>query len=223
MFNRLSRLLGLNPSTRKNLKEKFTEIYIKNTFGGKESHSGEGSSLAQTEVIRRELPKLLEELDVTIFIDAPCGDLYWIKETPLNIEKYIGIDIVETLLEKNRQQFHDDRYREFYCLNIVENILPRADVIFCRDCLVHLHYEDIKKAISNFKKSESTYLLTTTFTNRKINVDLLGKNIWRPLNLQASPFNFSPPLKLINEKCTEANNQFTDKCLGLWRLEDIPD
>jgi SAM-dependent methyltransferase len=223
MFNWLSELFGSNSTTRKNLRDKFTDIYINNTFGGKESRSGEGSNFVQTDVIRQELPKLLEELGVKIFLDAPCGDLFWIKETPLNVEKYIGIDIVETLVGKNKQQFHDDRYREFYCLNLVENILPRADVIFCRDCLVHLHYAEIKKVISNFKKSQSTYLLTTTFTDRKSNVDLIGKNIWRPLNLQATPFNFPPPLKLINEKCTEANNQFTDKCLGLWLLEDIPD
>ena len=35
------------------------------------------------------------------------------------------------------------------------------------------------------------------------------------------PFNFPKPAKLIDEKCTEANNQFTDKCLGLWLLDEI--
>ncbi|MGO9950863.1 MAG: class I SAM-dependent methyltransferase [Dissulfurispiraceae bacterium] len=223
MFNWLSELFGLSSSARKNLRNKFTDIYINNTFGGKESRSGEGSSFEQTAVIRQELVKLIEDLGVSIFLDAPCGDLYWIKETPLNVEKYIGIDIVEGLVEENKNKFRDDRFREFYCLNLVENILPRADLIFCRDCLVHLHYKDIKKVIFNLKKSQSTYLLTTTFTDRKKNIDLTGKNIWRPLNLQIAPFNFPPPLKLINERCTEANNQFTDKCLGLWRLEDIPD
>jgi len=27
---------------------------------------------------------------------------------------------------------------------------------------------------------------------------------------------------LINEGCTEGDNLFTDKSLGLWRLEDMP-
>ena len=222
MFEWVRGLFGLKSSTaeRKDLSEKFTDIYNNNTFGGKESRSGEGSNLVQTSVVQHELPKLLEELGVKVFLDAPCGDLYWIKETPLNVEKYIGVDIVEALVEKNKNQFQDDHSREFHCLNLVEDILPRADVIFCRDCLVHLHYEDIKKVISNFKKSKSTYLLTTTYTDRNRNTDLIG--VWRPLNLQAAPFNFPCPIKLINERCTEGNNQFTDKCLGLWLLEDIP-
>lgn len=223
MFNWVSQLFGWKSlaSGGRNLAEKFTDIYINNKFGGKESRSGEGSNLVQTGVIRQELPKLLDELGVKVFLDAPCGDLHWIKETPLNVEKYIGVDIVEALVEKNKNQFYNDHYREFYCLNLVENILPRADVILCRDCLVHLHYEDIRKIISNFKRSNSTYLLTTTYTHRDSNFDLIG--VWRPLNLQVAPFNFPQPLKLINEKCTEGRNQFTDKCLGLWLLKDLPD
>jgi len=223
MLKRLSSLFRSNPSAGKNLKDKFKDIYVNNKFGGKESRSGEGSNLAQTEVIRTELPKLLDEFGARIFIDAPCGDLYWIKETRLNIDKYIGIDIVEELIEANKVKFRNDHYREFHCLNLVENILPRADLIFCRDCLVHLHNKDIKKLIANLRESQSTYLLTTTFTKRKKNVDLIGGNIWRPLNLQAPPFNFPPPLRLINEKCSEGDNKFSDKCLGLWRLLDLPE
>lgn len=45
------------------LKNKFTEVYEKNLFGGKVSRSGEGSNLIQTEIIRFEIPKLLQELN----------------------------------------------------------------------------------------------------------------------------------------------------------------
>jgi hypothetical protein len=40
--------------------------------------------------------------------------------------------------------------------------------------------------------------------------------------MERAPFNFPRPIKLINEGCTEGNNLFTDKALGLWRLQDIP-
>ena len=39
--------------------------------------------------------------------------------------------------------------------------------------------------------------------------------------MQAAPFSFPPPLKIINEKCTEGGAAFKDKSLGLWRLADI--
>lgn len=201
------------------LKDKFREIYLNNTFGGDKSRSGAGSDLVQTAAIRIELPKLIKELEIKSFIDAPCGDWFWMQETPLEVESYLGIDIVEKLIESN-QQFATE-FRKFLCLNIVEDELPNADLIFCRDCLVHLNYDDIYKVIANFKRSQARYLLTTTFTDRSKNVDLVGKDIWRTLNLQQAPFNFPPPLLLINENCTEVNGQFADKCLGLWRLDEL--
>ena len=201
------------------LKERFSHIYFKNIFGGKESRSGSGSNMEQTAEIRRELPRLIQEYGIRTFMDAPCGDWHWMREMTLGVEQYIGVDIVEALIEKNRRMFGKEGVG-FLCLDLAQDELPQADIIFCRDCLVHLTYDEIHKVIANFKRSRSTYLLTTTFTARE-NVDLEVRNIWRPLNLQAAPFNFPEPLKLINEKCTENDNQYTDKSLGLWRLDQV--
>ncbi len=203
------------------LKQKFSEIYDKNIFGGRVSRSGEGSDLVQTAVIRSELPKLAQELGVKTFLDAPCGDWCWMRRTELGVEHYIGVDIVETLIEKNQREF-GNASTSFQCMNLAEGELPRVDLIFSRDCLVHLSFADALKIIANFKQSGSKYLLTTTFVSRDRNNDLVGKDsFWRPLNMQLPPFNFPQPMLLINEGCTEGGGQFTDKCLGLWRLQDI--
>jgi hypothetical protein len=203
------------------LGTKFSEVYENNTFGGRLSRSGEGSDLAQTEIIRRELPKVVKELSVRIFLDAPCGDWYWMKEVALGVESYIGVDIVKSLIKKNSEQFGSTS-RRFLCRNLVEDELPQADLILCRDCLVHLRFEHIRKILMNFQRSKAKYLMTTTFTGRDKNYDLVGMNgFWRTLNFELPPFNFPAPLKIINENCTEENNQYKDKCLGLWRLEDI--
>jgi hypothetical protein len=142
------------------------------------------------------------------------------KETALGVKQYIGVDIVDAVIQKNQRQFGGPA-TTFMCMNLVEDRLPKVDMVFCRDCLVHLTFQDIRKVIGNLKKSESKYLLTTTFTNRKSNKDLVGADIWRPLNLCLPPFNFPLPLKLIDEKCTEYNGQYADKHLGLWLLSDI--
>lgn len=210
----------LLPYRMRNLQNKFAHIYRENIFGGKQSRSGEGSSMAQTAEIRRVLPGFLQELQIRIFLDAPCGDWYWMKETPLGVNKYIGADIVKELIEENQKNFGDVAH-EFICRDLATDDLPYADLIFCRDCLVHLNYADVMKVLANFKRSGSKYLLTTTFVNRDENKDLVGKDIWRTLNLQVAPFNFPAPIRLINEKCTEANGNFTDKSLGLWLLADI--
>lgn len=202
-----------------NLKDKFSEVYEKNIFKGRQSRSGEGSDLIQTAVIRHALPELIKELNITSFLDAPCGDWYWMRAVNLGVSQYIGVDIVEALINKNKLEFSNEK-TSFHCMNLAESDLPKVDLIFSRDCLVHLSFEDALKIISNFKRSGSKYLLTTTFTNRTENEDL-GQGFWRPLNKQLAPFNFPPPIRLINEACTEGNGQFTDKCLGLWLLSDI--
>jgi hypothetical protein len=43
---------------------------------------------------------------------------------------------------------------------------------------------------------------------------------WRPLNLERPPFNFPPPLRLIDEKRRDVNGIDMAKCLGLWRLDE---
>lgn len=202
------------------LNEKFSRIYYRNTFGGKESRSGEGSNLIQTAAIRREIPLLIKEFGIRTFLDAPCGDWFWMKKVQLGVDQYTGIDIVEILIKKNQREF-GSASTTFLCRNLVEDPLPQVDMIFCRDCLVHLTFEDIRKVIANFKRSKSRYLLTTTFTNRVNNADLVDRVIWRPLNLELSPFTFPKPLRLINERCSELEGQYTDKHLGLWLLDDI--
>lgn len=201
------------------LKEKFSEIYENNVFGGSVSRSGEGSDLSQTAIIRRNIPKLLQELGIKAFLDAPCGDWHWMREVDLPVERYIGLDIVDALVTKNQNAFGNAKI-SFQCMDLANDNLPKADIIFSRDCLVHLSFADALKIIANFKRSGAKYLLTTTFTNREKNDDL-GDGFWRPLNMQLSPFNFPKSIKLINEGCTEGNNSFIDKCLGLWLLQDI--
>lgn len=203
-----------------NLQQKFSLIYTDNIWGGIESRSGTGSDLKQTQEIRRQLPTLIDELDIQTMLDAPCGDLFWMQTMQLGVKKYIGVDIVESLIENNRHEFGDE-IREFLCLNLAQDELPSVDLIFCRDCLVHLNFKDLQNVLDNFKRSGSRYLLTTTFPERDTNIDLLGKNIWRALNLQEAPFNFPAPLRLINEKCSEEHGAHADKSLGLWRLSDI--
>lgn len=207
--------------TSPDLRNKFSEVYEKNTFGGRVSRSGEGSDLIQTEIIRRELPRIVKNYAIKTFLDAPCGDWYWMKETELGAFNYIGIDIVEAMIASHSAKFGNES-RKFLCLDLANDSLPLADLIFSRDCLVHLKYKDIFKIIDNFKRSRAKYLLTTTFTDRTNNVDLIGKDdFWRTLNMQVAPFNFPEPLLVINEGCTEELGQYADKSLALWLLDDI--
>lgn len=198
---------------------RFSKIFIENFWGSNESISGEGSILDQTITIRKEIPILLEKMNVKSILDIPCGDFNWMKELTLKIEKFIGGDIVPELIAQNRKKFENDIYT-FKILDIIRSKLPKVDMIFCRDCLVHLSFKDCLSAIQNFKASKSKYLLITTFTKKTKNKNIYTGG-WRPLNLQLNPFNFPKAIKIINEKCTQADGKFYDKSLGLWKIEDI--
>lgn len=201
------------------LQHKFSTVYLENLFNSEESRSGEGSNLHQTRIIRQEIPRVAKEYKIRTFIDAPCGDWNWMKAVDLDVEQYIGVDIVPALIEKNNKQYKNNKV-SFKVVNLVKGMVPQADLIFSRDCLVHLSFADSIQIIKNFKKSGAKYFLTTTFTSRDSNLDLEGL-FWRPLNMQKAPFNFPAPLQLINEGCEEDNGNYADKCLGLWLLEDI--
>lgn len=214
-----SRSSQVDAVRRLSLKDKFSEVYAKNIFGGADSRSGAGSDLTQTEVIRKAIPRILRENGVHSMLDAPCGDWFWMREVDLGIEKYIGTDIVETLIARNQSQFGRQGI-EFACIDLSKDKLPEVDLVFSRDCLVHLSFDDALRILRNFKASGAKYLLTTTFTDRSNNEDL-GDGFWRPLNMEIAPFNFPPPVELVNERCTEGLGKFSDKSIGLWAMKDL--
>jgi hypothetical protein len=198
----------------------FRNIYLHNHWGNAESISGPGSGLEQARTIIQKFPELLNELQVETLLDAPCGDLNWMSKCQLPVKKYIGADIVDELIQENKKRFAQDRFREFLTLDICKDSLPKADLIIIRDTFVHLNYRSIHASIHNLKSSEIKWLLCTHFPGRK-NSDIITGN-WRPLNMEAEPFHFPAPEKLMNERCTEAEGSFSDKSLGLWKIQDLP-
>jgi hypothetical protein len=213
---RLKRITGLGSFA---VPEHFQRIYRDNLFAGTESRSGKGSALDQTAIVRNELPRLLVEFGIRKLLDAPCGDCHWIAELDWTRVPYIGVDVVPDLIAANRSRL-SARGMEFSVANLCDDPLPRAGLILCRDCWVHLDFRQIAACLRNFRHSGSQYLLTTTFPRLRSNRNL-RMAIWRPLNLQVAPFYFPPPLRLIEEGCTEKGN-YGDKSLGLWRIEDLP-
>jgi glycosyltransferase involved in cell wall biosynthesis len=196
----------------------FEEIYLKNVWGNSESHSGHGSSASATRFLRPALIQLLFDLDVKSMVDVPCGDFNWMQLLDLPLD-YFGGDIVPQLIEANQEKYSRPG-RAFGLLDIVKDPLPRTDLVFSRDLLVHLSERDIRSALENIFESGAKYLVTTTFTSRDKNVDI-PTGLWRTLNLQRPPFSFPPPIRLINEHCEEGDGLWADKCLGVWKVNDL--
>ena len=104
------------------------------------------------------------------------------------------MDIVPELIDK--AQKYSSHQVQFRVGDIVRSDLPKADLILCRDCLVHLSYKDIFECLHNFRRSGSTYLLTTTFPGQVRRHWNIATGMWRPIDLERPPFNFPKPLRL---------------------------
>jgi hypothetical protein len=197
----------------------FDRIYRTNLWGSPDSVSGLGSAFDETRGLRAALIELLKSLNVRTLLDVPCGDFGWLGQDDLPVDHYIGADIVEDLVTRNTSLFGNDQ-RRFLKLDLTRDALPDADLLLCRDCLVHLSFEDIFRALKNIRAGKLKYFLTTTFTEHDRNEDIRTGD-WRMLNFQRAPFNFGEPLAVIVEGCTEGDGAYADKSLGLWRVEDL--
>ena len=210
--------LGCKITDRLGLRKRaFARAYRNGAWTGtSESLSGLGSGLGATEALRAALPDALRQLNVRVLLDVPCGDWHWISHVALPIDRYIGGYIVASVVDRNRTRFADGRH-EFRVLDLWNDPLPTADLLLCRDALVHFSNADIWRALNNIVSSDITFLATTTFPATTTNVDLITGIGWRYLNLQAAPFNFPPPLMSLPEGFNRL-----DQVLSVWRVSDIP-
>ena len=201
-------------------KAVFYLIYRRNSWGSRESASGLGSEVIITAAVRRDIATVIKEINTRSLLDAPCGDFNWMKEVDVNLEDYVGVDIVSEIIVENQCRFGTPN-RCFVTLDIVSDPVPKADLILCLNCFIHLSFKDISSAIRNFRKSgsrDTSFLLTTTYPTIRHNRDIPTGD-YRRINLQLLPFNFPEPIKLISG----AHPIDAEKSLGLWSLEDLKD
>lgn len=201
----------------KSAEEVFQTIFQENHWRDKESKSGTGSNEKNSGNVVKIVSSAIRELQVKSMLDLPCGDFNWMKKVDLDNLTYLGADIVKPLIDSNIQMYTTPTIK-FTVLNILEDHLPKVDLVFTRDCLVHFSYHDIAKTIDAIKRSGSFYWMTTTFPKHN-NYNIVTGD-WRPVNLEVKPFHLPPPLHIYNEAFSE-DSRFADKSLAIWRIADL--
>lgn len=195
----------------------FIRIHDENLWGDHRSISGGGSAPESTRAICEQLPTLWKRHGIRTLVDAPCGDFLWMREIVHHLDDYTGLDIVPALIEKNQAEHGTDRVR-FACADLTSDPLPQADAILCRDCLMHLPTRLIRAALTNFRASGARYVFLTSDGDAAPYYDIpTGR--FRRINLFQPPFNFPPPLDLIQE---DPAGERLARTLNLWRLADLP-
>lgn len=195
--------------------QKFTTIYETHSWVDDQSRSGGGSNLYATEKIRQTLPGLFVKYGVRSLLDIPCGDFFWFKEMKLDLDSYIGGDIVIPLIASVAEKYTSPT-RSFRVIDLTKDVLPECDLILVRDCFIHLSYELIFAALRNITRSKIRYLLTTHQADLAANVDIETGSA-RPINLRCRPFEFPAAIELIDDYA----EGLTPHQLGLWRVDDL--
>jgi hypothetical protein len=197
----------------------FSRIFRDRGWGDEESVSGIGSRMAQTENIRRELPRILREYHVKRLFDAPCGDLNWMKSVLVETNvQYTGGDIVPDVVELARHNSPEPAYT-FTVFDITSDPFPTADLWVCRDVLFHLSFANIWKALQNFCRSEIKMMLVTTHTAEEV----VNRDIWtgdfRLLDLFKPPF--SLPRSIVLDRFPDYAEPLPQRDMVLLRREDL--
>tara|TARA_A100001011_G_scaffold343658_1_gene378148 strand:+ start:62 stop:772 length:711 start_codon:yes stop_codon:yes gene_type:complete len=205
---------------KKKLKDRFLIIYKNNYWDNSETVSGPGSTLKTTVNLRKKLKKVIKKYNIKSIFDAPCGDCNWIEKIIKNSRiRYIGADIVNDIIVKNKKKFNDNKIA-FKKMDITKEKIPKTDLFICRDFLFHLSYEDIYIFLKNLKKSNSKYLLISShYKNEKIKN--INKNIhsgdFRKIDIFQPPFNFNKNyVTVIDDYCDN-----TKKYLYLFKRKDF--
>ena len=208
----------------KSSKERFDFIYKTNFWGSTESFSGSGSEIRNTENIRNQIKNIINKYNIKKILDAPCGDFNWIKLIIDDQLEYIGADIVENLIFNNINDYKSKNIN-FITLDITKDKLPDADLMLCRDCLIHLSNLNVKKFIQNFKNSKIKYLLLTSYETKKDEFGFKNKDIQdgdcRDINLLKPPFRLPIPSLKILDRDHENKNQSLLRYLYMYSKDQL--
>ena len=143
-------------------KDVMKQIYDQSLWGGKEFdfYSGIGShDPMMVNIYVKTVTDFLKSHDHKMTIcDIGCGDFNIGQHIFKYSKKYFAIDIVEELIERNKIKFKTKNL-EFLCLDIANDLLPKADVIIIRQVLQHLSNNEIQQILNRLKTCK--YIILT--------------------------------------------------------------
>jgi len=186
-------------------KDAMEQVYEMNLWGGDNFDFYSGSGSHHPELVDpyiEVLTSFLTSFETPLVVcDLGCGDFNVGKEFVTHTRKYIAVDIVAKLIERNKEVFKEANL-EFYCLDIAVDDLPSGDCALLRNVLQHLSNTEVQDIVS--KLTDFKYVVLTEhvpeedFTPNKDIISGQGIRLKKQsgLDLLAPPFN----LKVKEEK-----------------------
>mgnify|MGYP001159461346 CR=1 FL=1 len=204
-----SKLFQLLPINSKELKKKiFTSIYKSNHWVQNGdllpeefvSVSGHGSNVNTKQHLNlmNNFNEIIKKYKINSILDMPCGDFLWIRKIIENENiEYLGIDIVEELINKNKENYKKTNIN-FQAIDIIDfQTNTKFDLVLIRDLFIHIKNSDIVKILNNLKSMNIKYVILNSYNNEENKDVTIGQH--RKINLLKEPFNLSEPIHFFND------------------------
>ena len=205
----------------KSNQEIFEEIY-RDKIWGKSPNSADvffsGGGSHGADVVSsyvKSVKKFLSSLkNKPVIVDIGCGDFNIGKNFLTMAKKYVGCDVVPSLIDFNKKT-HRHKNLSFIHLDAVRDELPKGEVVIIRQVLQHLSNAQVqsvlKKIILNYD-----YLILTEHLPKKenfvANVDipvghLIRANVNSGLDIEKPPLNFKAKSKKIIDEISHSGGK----------------
>ena len=137
------------------------------------------------------LQRFLHDYDIKSVVDLGCGDWQFSRLIDWSGVEYLGLDVVEAVVEANRKEFATDSIA--FAVEAVGEPLPPADLVVCKDVLQHLPLAGVAHYLAEFRERYQHVLITNdVFPDRDTNVEI-SPGAGRAIRPDLEPF---------SEKCT---------------------
>lgn len=194
-----------------------------------------------TEETKKHITLLKNYFDdkVKSILEIQCGDGYDIENCVALQDKnlnYIGVDVVDEIIQDNRQYFRYEKNKIFMILDASNEPLPTSDLVVCTNMMEYLPIANIWALLENIRDSGCKYIAVNYYHSQigdlAINEDIKVDNnneevdnnekqqknsknpIKRGINLTQAPFYF--PLPNILFPTDDINMS-----VALYKIEDI--
>lgn len=171
------------------LEEYFSRIYEKEEWGG----SGPGSGSYFTIEYRAFLQRFMALNRVRSIVDIGCGDWQFSRFLDLDGVSYIGFDVVQVIVDRNRARYSAGNIR-FELMPDDVDVLPGADLLIVKDVMQHLPNHIIELYLKRLVPRYKWALITNSYQKEKnpVNADIeIGS--FRCIDLQGPPFSVGAP------------------------------
>jgi SAM-dependent methyltransferase len=175
------------------MKNIFEHIYRNDLWHG---GSGPGSLPSVNRPYIRFLHSFLRHNRIASVVDLGCGDWQFSRHVNWGDARYLGLDVVPHVLERNRGRYGSPTI-EFRESPADANDVPAADLLLIKDVFQHVSNAKVRSYVEVFPKFK--YVLVTNCIQKSrhlMNTDIEDGG-FRPVDLRLPPF--SQPMASVLE------------------------